>query len=260
MEPVDLHHAGRFVSRGRGRHGTRVIDSWELIYVDAGVLEMFEEEEHFRLEAGEWLLLRPGRRHGGLAPYGTKLIFYWGHFLPRDEAGRFRLEALPAAGRAARPERFGEYYQLLLSELRESGRGRGADLLGELLLCEVERTPMAAGTAGSELPARAREYIRLHFEETLSTGVLAEALQCSPDYLNRICRRVWGWTVTEEINRCRLDYARRLLLAGKLGIKEIAEESGFNDLAYFRRRFRREYGVAPGDYRMAHSLGHVNTE
>ncbi|HBP06964.1 MAG TPA: AraC family transcriptional regulator, partial [Lentisphaeria bacterium] len=57
METVRMLNAGRFVSRGRGRHGTRVIDSYELIYVDAGKLEMFEAGRTFRLSAGEWLLL-----------------------------------------------------------------------------------------------------------------------------------------------------------------------------------------------------------
>ena len=115
METVRMLNAGRFVSRGRGRHGTRVIDSYELIYVDAGKLEMFEAGRTFRLSAGEWLLLRPGRRHGGLAAYEPQLVFYWGHFVPRGAEGGARLEAMPSSGRSGRPGRFGEYYRLLLS-------------------------------------------------------------------------------------------------------------------------------------------------
>lgn len=264
METVNMLNAGRFLSRGKGRHGTRTIDSYELIYVDAGTLEMFEEERQFRLAPGDWLLLRPGFVHGGLAAYEPQLVFYWGHFLPRDEAGRNRLDAMPSTGHAPRPGRFGEYYRLLLSELRETGTGRGADLLTELLLEEAART-VPAQTEGDDgegtgLPARAREYIKLHFEEELSAGLLAEALQCGPDYLNRLCRRAWGHTVTEEINRVRLARACRLLLEGKLCVKEVAYESGFNDPAYFRRRFRRAFGQTPGEYRQGHSLGHTNTE
>ena len=261
METVRMLNAGRFVSRGRGRHGTRVIDSYELIYVDAGKLEMFEAGQTFRLSAGEWLLLRPGRRHGGLAAYEPQLVFYWGHFVPRGAEGGARLEAMPSSGRSGRPGRFGEYYRLLLSELRESGPGPGADLLAELLLLEAgRRSEGKEEKAASGLAERARTHIRLHFDESLSTALLAEELQCSADYLNRLCRRSWGCTVTEEINRVRLAHACRLLLAGKLNVKEVAYESGFNDLAYFRRRFRALYGQTPAEYRKAHSLGHVNTE
>lgn len=262
METVNMLNAGRFLSRGKGRHGTRTIDSFELIYVDAGTLEMFEEERQFRLAPGDWLLLRPGLVHGGLSAYEPQLVFYWGHFLPRGEESRERLDAMPSTGHSPRPGRFGEYYQLLLSELRETGPGHGADLLTELLLEEAARTvpDREENADGTGLPARAREYIKLHFEEELSTRLLAEALQCGPDYLNRLCRNSWGHTVTGEINRVRLDRACRLLLEGKLCVKEVAYDSGFNDPAYFRRRFRRAFGQTPGEYRLAHSLGHTNTE
>ncbi|MPN32804.1 HTH-type transcriptional activator RhaS [bioreactor metagenome] len=132
----------------------------------------------------------------------------------------------------------------------------------ELLLEETVRAVPGGetGADGGGLPARTREYIKLHFEEELSTASLAGALQCGADYLNRVCRRAWGHTVTEEINRVRLARAGRLLLEGRLNIKEVAYESGFNDPAYFRRRFRRAFGQTPGEYRLAHSLGHTNTE
>lgn len=262
MEPVELIHAGRFVSRGKGRHGTRVIDSYELILVQSGTLEMFEEEHFFAVNPGEYLLLRPGLRHGGLAAYGRSLVFFWCHFLPRSRERKARLDGMDSCRAAARPERSGEYFQLLLSELRETGPGNTADLLAELLLAEAERVPAgeARAASSSELAVRAREYIALHFEESLSTAALARALRCSADYLNRVCRRGWGHTVTEEINLARLRYGCRLLLAGKLNVKEVAFESGFNDVAYFRRRFRREFGLSPAEYRAAHTLGHVNTE
>ncbi len=261
MEPVEFIHAGRFVSRGRGRHGIRIIDSYELIFVQSGTLEMFEAERNYAVPAGSFLLLHPGLRHGGLSAYGNDLVFFWCHFLPRGVERKARLEAMDSCRAVVRPERMGEYFQLLLSELREVGSGCSADLLAELLLAEAERIPPGgAGGVMPELAVRAREYIALHFEETLSTAVLAEALHCNADYLNRLCRRCWGRTVTEEINLARLRYACRLLPAGKLSVKEIAFESGFNDPAYFRRRFRREFGLSPAEYRAAHSLGHVNTE
>ncbi len=261
METVELMYAGRFVSRGRSRHGTRTIDSYELIFVQSGKLEMFEDERVFSVAAGSFLLLRPGRRHGGLSAYGKDLTFFWCHFLPRGAERRARLDGMESCRAAARRGRFEEYFQLLLSELREVGTGNSADLLAELLLTEAERIPSdgEGGSATSELALRVREHIALHFEESLSTAVLGETLHCNADYLNRVCRRVWGHTVTEEINLTRLRYACRLLLSGKLRVKEVAYESGFNDPAYFRRRFRREFGLTPSEYRAAHSFGHVNT-
>ena len=71
--------AGKFIFAGEGRHITRVHDWDELIVVLQGELEMFEEDRKFSVRAGEWLLLRRGKKHGGLAPYPANLSFFWLH-------------------------------------------------------------------------------------------------------------------------------------------------------------------------------------
>lgn len=259
--------AGRFISRGKGRHATRVIDSYELILVISGVLEMFEEERQFRIGAGEYLVLSPGRRHGGIGAYGADLSFFWCHFLPQSEAGATRLAALSGSAPAARPGRFADYFSLLLTEQREAGRavesgGRSLDLLGELLLAEAARP--AAGenavAAAGTIPEQAEELIRLHFEEAISTATLARELGCHPDYLGRLYRERFGCTVIDAINDARIAYAKRLLVNSHLSVKEIAFESGFNDPVYFRRQFFRRAAMTPGEYRRGRSGGHVNTE
>src|SRR5690606_8128577 len=65
---------------GRGTHIRRVIPSYELIIVRSGTLEMREEDRQFHLQAGQALLLWPGREHAGISPYGADLSFYWIHF------------------------------------------------------------------------------------------------------------------------------------------------------------------------------------
>lgn len=259
--------AGRFISRGKGRHAVRVIDSYELILVLSGMLEMFEEERRFRVGEGEYLVLSPGRRHGGIGAYGTSLSFFWCHFLPRNEAGQARLAALAGSAPAARPERFADYFSMLLAEQKEArsvspGRERQIDLLGELLLAEAALPPVNGirrGTGGT-IPEQAEELIRLRFEEELSTATLARELGCHPDYLGRLYRERFGRTVIDAINDARIECARKLLLNSHLSVKEIAFESGFNDPVYFRRQFFRRMAMTPGEYRRGRSGGHVNTE
>ncbi len=257
-EHFRMSNAGRFISRGHGRHPTRVIDSWELIYVFSGTLELFEEERDFSLKPGDRLLLRPGRTHGGRAAYPAGLSFFWVHFFPGNEEARFRLDHMETAGRTARPERFAQYCTLLLAEQRDGGR-RNADLLIDLLLGEAESPP--PGTPVPErLAERAMEAITLHFEESISTSSLAEMLGCHPDYLGRIFRRNFRCTVVEAINRERIRHSCRLLENPLLPVREAGFESGFNDDAYFRRCFRREMGCSPREYRRIRCGGHRNTE
>ena len=57
--------------------------------------------------------------------------------------------------------------------------------------------------------------------------------------------RYTGCTLTDFLNRLRLDHARRLVLGGRETISEIAYAVGFNHLSYFNRLYRRVFGLPP---------------
>lgn len=50
------------------------------------------------------------------------------------------------------------------------------------------------------------------------------------------------------VELCRLERAKRLILAGLCDtVKAAALDAGFRDPCYFARRFRRRYGLPPGE-------------
>ena len=49
----------------------------------------------------------------------------------------------------------------------------------------------------------------------------------------------------------RLYEARRLLGDWRLGIKQVAEQSGYENPLYFSRVFRRHFGLPPSDFQRA---------
>lgn len=61
-----------------------------------------------------------------------------------------------------------------------------------------------------------------------------------------------GTTFTDFVRAARLERARRLLADPQFdgrGIAMAAYQSGFSDLSYFNRCFRRRYGFTPSDFR-----------
>ncbi len=253
-------NCGRFISRGKGTHPTRVIDSHEFLFLFGGHLELFEEERAFSLKAGDWLVLRKGRRHGGLAPYSRGLSFFWIHFLGEEQ----ELADLPQTGHASRPERMSFYCQSLLSEQQERERDPICfRLLLELALREARRfhvDPQENPLAPTPLAEAAEHLVRTRYGEPLTPGTLSRELHCNPDYLGRVFRHHFGETLAAAINRHRVKNAARLLTSENLSIKEVMHQVGFQDPAYFRRKFRLHYGVAPGEYRRFLTTGHRNTE
>ena len=270
--PVKAQNAGLFISRGRGMHPTRTIDSHELIFVKQGQLEMWEEDRSFSLEAGQTLHLWPFRQHGGAQPMSSDLKFYWIHFEIEDgddgqsgesAGGTLPVIEVPQVNRICRPEKLESLFRYFLDE-QESGSLHpcAANLLVMLMLVEVTRPSDHEEDmdTANVLATRAHTYIRVHYDLPISPGKVAEALGYNPDYLGRVYRQVYGCTMTEDIHRRRIRVACRHLLDSEMPIQEIAQACGYSDPDYFRRVFRRYMQTSPGVYRKLFARVHVNTQ
>jgi AraC-like DNA-binding protein len=129
--------------------------------------------------------------------------------------------------------------------------------LKDLLALAIDDAPGFAETARSRglRAARlklAKSYVITHSERRdVSIGSVAANLHVTPRYLQRLFEAD-GTTFSEFLIRQRLARAHQLLSdpnAQKLAISSIAYDVGFGDLSYFNRRFRRQYGLTPGEVR-----------
>ena len=265
--PLQASNGGLFVSRGKGIHPTRVIDSWELIFVRSGTLGMFEEDRTFTLSAGQTLLLEPGKKHGGSTDYPRDLSFYWIHFFLEPNRRNAPKEAtleLPQVSTLRDGDRLTALLRRFLDD-QESGRLKPlpAALLILQMLCEVAEAGASVDAASapvSALAGRVETYIRTNFFRPISTASIAAEFQSNPDYLGRIFKRVNGKTIVEFIHDCRMRHAQKLLIESALNIDQVARDCGFEDSGYFRRLFRRHAGLSPKKYRRLHARVYVNTE
>jgi AraC-like DNA-binding protein len=258
---VKAENGGLFISPGHGQHPSRVMSSHELILVRSGRLALTEEGRRLDLQAGQSLVLFPGRRHCGAEDYRAGLSFYWVHFrlvTPQGKAGGFRL---PQMATPERPERMIELFHQLLGE-QESGtlRPEQANLLLVLLLAEAAREKKSfAGSTPTGPAVRAAAVIARDFRKNLRPLDVAKALRLNPDYLGRVFHRAFGRTLTDEIHREQMREARALLREDSRNVGEIAQACGFADPRYFRRIFRRHQGMNPLRYRNLHTRLHINT-
>ncbi|WP_240704428.1 helix-turn-helix domain-containing protein [Companilactobacillus zhachilii] len=60
-------------------------------------------------------------------------------------------------------------------------------------------------------------------------------------------------SIRDYINVKRIQEAQRILLTSNTSIGEISQELNFYDAADFSRRFKREIGMTPLEYRQQHS-------
>ncbi len=261
LSPFIPYNGGYFISRGIGGHPDRVMDSHELIFVTSGTLKMYEESQQFEVPAGGALLLHPGRKHGGLEQYSSDLKFYWFHFNIADSRGEQILAALPQCTRSVSPERITVWFRQLLSNQDTTDTSPVCSgLILTLILSQIAATTNKSNLPPLQVAVKAHDYIKLNFAGQVSTSDAAAHLQCNADYLGRVFKQAYGMSLTDHLNACRIAHARKLLLESMLNINQTAEESGFNDMAYFRRKFKKSTGITPAAYRKQYGKIHINTE
>lgn len=95
------------------------------------------------------------------------------------------------------------------------------------------------------------EYIRENYAEPVSLEKLSMMAFLSPKYFSRLFKAHTGCTVTEYTQKLRISKACELLENSDAAIAEIAEKTGYSDIKYFTKLFRRLVGASPAEYRRA---------
>ncbi|WP_312414734.1 helix-turn-helix domain-containing protein [Pseudescherichia sp.] len=263
--PVKVQNGGLFISRGVGRHPSRRLDSWEIIFVEKGTLAIREEEMLFQVNAGESLLLWPQRRHVGVDDFPTDLKFYWLHFEVKAEADRspwISTLSIPQHMRIRDPQYMISLFRQFLSEQEKLERTSALEFILLMILQQMtpdEHIREESDDSGVALAWKAQQLIRTRFHLPLSTSTLARELHCNADYLGRVYRRVFHLTLTEAIHRQRVRAAEKLLISDARSLKEVAGLCGFSDVGYFRQIFRKHTGLTPAIWKRRYCKEHINS-
>ncbi len=88
---------------------------------------------------------------------------------------------------------------------------------------------------------------------TLAT--IGKELGMSQGALTQILKRQTGKNYSELLLERRMERARELLVYTDKTITEIAEETGYTDLFYFSKTFKKNNGVSPNEYRKEQKNG-----
>ncbi len=96
---------------------------------------------------------------------------------------------------------------------------------------------------------RTQEYIAHHFASNIKIDDIAEFIDISKAYLQRIFHEYTGTTILKTINSVRVERAKQLLMSTSLSVKQICGQSGFRNSQHFIYEFKNTVGVTPSDFR-----------
>ena len=137
-----------------------------------------------------------------------------------------------------------------LEELKDAVRQMVSRLDGRPRLREETTEDESVREAGNHLVKAALAYMKEHCtEQHLSLGDVADHVYVSQWHLSKLLNRKTNQSFFDLLAGMRIARAKELLKDPALRIHEIAEETGFSDVAHFSRSFKKITGCTPGEYR-----------
>jgi len=151
--------------------------------------------------------------------------------------------------------------EILFGLFAEAGSASGRSLLSMQLqlvrLLEVlvrissakKADNVNANDSSDSLIRKVEVYFEDYQGEHINVTELAASLHMSYGHLCRIYKQRTGMTLIQRMNRIRLDKACALLADSSISVKEAAQLSGFPDIYYFCKAFKKYFGISPAAYR-----------
>lgn len=228
-------------------------DSFLLMYITAGELELVAEDQAQHVTAGSFVLIDCYKKHSYSTQTGWECL--WCHF-DGITARAYYNNVISHLGRVfSMPESCHALRKLrtILQTFQEGAVVREplmskylTDILTDFLLCapSAENARNYAGIAEETI-----SYISEHFRENITVDDLASRAGLSQYHFIRTFRKETGFTPHEYLVNTRIATARYLLKNSRLPVKDICFAAGFSSESVFCSAFKKHQGMTPAQYR-----------
>lgn len=125
-----------------------------------------------------------------------------------------------------------------------------SELVNRLMIEETNSEP--------DIVTRAKQFVCAHLEEKVNLEDVAKRVGVSTFYFCKVFKAATGMTLTEYVNRRRVEWAKRKLLNPQVRVTEVAFAVGYQSLSQFNRSFLKYVGTSPTRYRESQSSEQVS--
>ncbi len=278
-QPIKYQICGNLRASDGFLHHKRSMEQNVLIVVLKGTLYLRAAGENVIVRSGQYILLRAEEEHEGWKASEGELSYFWVHFSEQpteDVENASNYYHFPTLGTLPATQRVTTLFRQLLDLSRtwQEEQGQMLDYCCSTLLMELtlemnrESHKGEALEGGEEMEQakpqvqqairEAMDYITMNCHKQMDSAMVAQHLHYNPDYFASLFRKQTGMTITQYLNKMRIELAKRLLVNENVSIKEAAYSSGFQDEKYFMRIFKRQEGMTPLAYKTAFQKSFIN--
>lgn len=134
---------------------------------------------------------------------------------------------------------------------REIYRGKLMEILiltMRKVVDEQDEVPIAQITDNTIIREAIR-YFEANYQEKALLSTFCAQHHYNAQYISRRFKQETGLTALEYLHKIRIKRSCNLLAGSNLTIREIALQTGYEDIKFFNKIFKKTIGITPGEYR-----------
>ena len=244
-------------------------DELEIIYVKSGFLTVNISGENYIGKPGDAFVVSPGNLHfmgsqTGTVDYFTFLFpLKYIAFRTDDMLDDKLIEPLNSGHLMISPEikdtvkeQCEQLAGVYAAEINESESKITGQIKKKIILLQfihelwkkgfiVENDTTGRNTVEKEMVS----YIQQNYTGKILLREFGEQFHLSEKYISRYFKEHFHITLSQYVTYLRLEHAKQMLQETDISVTEVAMQSGYQNISYFIRSFKKTYGVSPLKYR-----------
>ena len=243
----------------------------ELLFVDEGIEELYEDEKTYQLSGGQMFLRKPNSLHKDrcLSPHSTCYILAFTGESPHFPKLYDRVIQLTKNQITQFKELFELYLKEIDGEVDKSAINRRItpkkNVFGLPQIIKNKLELFFISLFSSESKETNELEIFRNYDDPLVDLILKELherkyekfsltkisinLSYSRSYLCRHFKDVTGATIINYFYSIKIEEAKKLLISGKYSIEETSDLLNFDSVQYFSKVFKKYCGLSPSTWR-----------
>ena len=244
-------------------------DELEIIYVKSGFLTVSISGENYIGTPGDAFVVSPGNLHfmgsqTGTVDYFTFLFpLKYIAFRSDDMLDDKLIEPLNSGHLMISPEikdtvkeQCEQLARVYAAEIDKSESKITSQIRKKIILLQfihelwkkgfiVENDTTGRNTVEKEMVS----YIQQNYMGKILLREFGEQFHLSEKYISRYFKEHFHITLSQYVTYLRLEHAKQMLQETDISVTEVAMQSGYQNISYFIRSFKKTYGVSPLKYR-----------
>lgn len=262
------------ITLGNMIHADRTAPFHVAIYLLKGSMEIIEDGIPYQILPDQLFFLKNNVHHWGEKSFEPGSAWYYAHFyceepmqqmveLPRgiyydtkvclDRTANEKYITVPKLTDCSQRKQIKRDFEKMMDAHVHGNIPQASVRLWQIFL-ECARSAQD-DSVGSEYVRKVQDFIKAHYIDGFQSQEIEEVCGLSYKYAGTLFKEATGQTIKEYQCALRLRKAEQLLKETNKPVAEIAQLTGFSDVFYFSKVFRRKRGCSPSEYRRTYVPG-----